>query len=760
MSPDDLAELFGQVFLEIFGGGFSIKSMFRGLNQRQMKRMPPFPFPKELFPPGTFPPGVRFSRRGLHGMPDEMIEALLGGGAGRAAASFFSQPSSEGNRERRNDDDSDGWETVSEDDGEGEEEKGEGENGQEEEEEEVDSDDDSDYEEPPPSVSIPKARDPNPTVDSSSSSSLDKRVVKDWFEAAKNVNISTLSTLASHHPNLLPLQGLGLGHTALHWLAARGDPGSIAWMLSLPGAQVNILNSMMKSTPLHAAAGNGKDENVRLLLSRGADRSILDTDGRDAAMLADEHGHKALAEMIRGWKGPSPSSHSHPPPSLVKAPPSKAPPAPAPPPSSSPSKEDRARRRAELLAEAEAAERDEDELEAKRSAAATQASLDSGVEPQEGRSFIEAVKDGNLSVLTSMLQANPRLLHWKGEGTNYAFTGHTCLHWAAARGHSQIVRWLIELAKADPKAMNASGSLPIHSACDNLQMSCVEVLVLIGGSNLSDLDGLGSSGRDLMVARGVEEGKLRRADLASRASALIMADGQVQGEEEGALIKAILNHGGAILNHDGGGEGEVISELVKKWAIHPMRTFLVSSGLSASALPLEKKDLQASCIEVLRTLLKSLPSLPAANLAPPPLQARQKGEQSQGQSNGSEGPVTSAKAKGNKAFVTGQFKQAVQHYTTAINISDSAAAPSETAVLYSNRSAANVKLSFFGLALDDAVNAIKLDPQNPKYWVRKGCALQGHGRVEWGEAKKAFEEALRLQPGYEAAAQGLKDLQL
>ena len=35
--------------------------LFDGLDTSDLKHMPPFPFPKELFPPGTFPEGMKFS---------------------------------------------------------------------------------------------------------------------------------------------------------------------------------------------------------------------------------------------------------------------------------------------------------------------------------------------------------------------------------------------------------------------------------------------------------------------------------------------------------------------------------------------------------------------------------------------------------------------------------------------------------------------------------------------------------------------------
>jgi hypothetical protein len=62
--------------------------MLSGLSKRDIAAMPPFPFPKELFPAGTFPEGMRFSREGLEGVPPS-VEALLGAGDGAALGAMF-----------------------------------------------------------------------------------------------------------------------------------------------------------------------------------------------------------------------------------------------------------------------------------------------------------------------------------------------------------------------------------------------------------------------------------------------------------------------------------------------------------------------------------------------------------------------------------------------------------------------------------------------------------------------------------------------
>ena len=75
-----------------------------------------------------------------------------------------------------------------------------------------------------------------------------------------------------------------------------------------------------------------------------------------------------------------------------------------------------------------------------------------------------------------------------------------------------------------------------------------------------------------------------------------------------------------------------------------------------------------------------------------------------------EGAVDSAKLKGNAAFSSGDFKKAVSHYTMALRLSGNGPLPASAAVLFSNRSAAYSSIGYFGRALEDAEEALKLDP--------------------------------------------------
>ena len=136
----------------------------------------------------------------------------------------------------------------------------------------------------------------------------------------------------------------------------------------------------------------------------------------------------------------------------------------------------------------------------------------------------------------------------------------------------------------------------------------------------------------------------------------------------------------------------------------------------------ERGELQAACQKVLMDLLAGLPPLPAEPVPNNPLRGSATSTSSipvnapfpQTSSAETNVAVEAAKIRGNAAFSSGDFKKAISHYNMAIRISidgeRQAAQSSALAVLYSNRSAANSGLKYFGKALDDAEEAIKLDP--------------------------------------------------
>jgi uncharacterized protein len=78
----------------------------------------------------------------------------------------------------------------------------------------------------------------------------------------------------------------------------RGDTTSAGDLLA---AHPDVVNSRdaQGNTPLLVATYGGRTEAVRLLLDRGADRSLRTGDGQTALEIADERGRVEAARLLR-----------------------------------------------------------------------------------------------------------------------------------------------------------------------------------------------------------------------------------------------------------------------------------------------------------------------------------------------------------------------------------------------------------------------------------------------------------------------------
>jgi ankyrin repeat protein len=91
------------------------------------------------------------------------------------------------------------------------------------------------------------------------------------------------------------------GWTALHYAAASGD-AAIAQLLIERGAKLDALSPRPSGavTPLMMAAREGQDGIVRLLLAKGANAGLKNTEGFTAAQLAKQAGHDKLVGLLSG----------------------------------------------------------------------------------------------------------------------------------------------------------------------------------------------------------------------------------------------------------------------------------------------------------------------------------------------------------------------------------------------------------------------------------------------------------------------------
>lgn len=114
------------------------------------------------------------------------------------------------------------------------------------------------------------------------------------------------------------------------------------------------------------------------------------------------------------------------------------------------------------------------------------------------------------------------------------------------------------------------------------------------------------------------------------------------------------------------------------------------------------------------------------------------------------------KKKGNEAFSLGEYAQAAVCYSLAL---DKATTLQTSAIdfihiLYSNRAACFLKLGHHEKALDDANEALKLEPKFVKALFRKGLAY--HALKQYKEALPVLAEAHKIEPKNKQIKQALQ----
>ena len=114
------------------------------------------------------------------------------------------------------------------------------------------------------------------------------------------------------------------------------------------------------------------------------------------------------------------------------------------------------------------------------------------------------------------------------------------------------------------------------------------------------------------------------------------------------------------------------------------------------------------------------------------------------------------KKKGNEAFSLGEYAQAAVCYSLALDKATTLKTSTIDFVhiLYSNRAACFLKLGHHEKALDDANNALQLEPKFVKALFRKGLAY--HAMKQYKEALPVLAEAHKIEPKNKQIKQALQ----
>jgi tetratricopeptide (TPR) repeat protein len=589
----------------------------------------------------------------------------------------------------------------------------------------------------------------------------------------------------------------------------------LAWLLSQPAAVVDVRNGV-GATACHAAAGNDAAAALQALLAAGADISARDESGdtpRDVASRLKRPAAIAVLDTA-AQRGAAGDAHA---PTAPAAPAAAATPvasagasiggtthgaalaaatqrhaAPSPPAAAGAARSTTAVQDApavvspaaahESVQTAHAAEAGRAAAPAAAAASAPSSSTDAvaALEAQAeealpdvgcvakdtGRAWLEAARRGDVDVLRQMLAAAPSLLYYWGTGTNFGFTGHSALHWAAAKGHAPVLRVLLQ-AGAHPDVPNNGGARALHAAAANGQVECARILLLEGSANATLRNGLDETARELAAQSGHAEAAAA-IETAARAAVLrdlLSADASLPGAPAIRAAQAALTAAG----HDVRGLTERADVLAAARQLVASLPPLARQPVDRVPVPPPKPAAQAQ---------QQLPpaAAPLAALAQPAVSeamsdaAAQKAHahaqapaaaacsDADSDDDGQGAPAAAAatkqhaeaaKARGNVAFAAGQFSRAVMAYSIALRFDRG------NAVLLSNRSAAHAAAGNFAGALEDADRAVRATPRWGKAHARRGAALLGLGQA--GEAVKAYLAGLAAEPGAEYLREGLAE---
>ncbi|XP_067669958.1 fibronectin type 3 and ankyrin repeat domains protein 1-like [Haliotis asinina] len=92
------------------------------------------------------------------------------------------------------------------------------------------------------------------------------------------------------------------GHNILHWACMGGDRKTVEFVLSLDGVDVNS-RDVVGWTPVMSAAGGGHRDVVELLVSRGADVSLVDGGGNNILHYACGRGDRKTVKFVLSLDG-------------------------------------------------------------------------------------------------------------------------------------------------------------------------------------------------------------------------------------------------------------------------------------------------------------------------------------------------------------------------------------------------------------------------------------------------------------------------
>ncbi|EHA98754.1 Sperm-associated antigen 1 [Heterocephalus glaber] len=112
--------------------------------------------------------------------------------------------------------------------------------------------------------------------------------------------------------------------------------------------------------------------------------------------------------------------------------------------------------------------------------------------------------------------------------------------------------------------------------------------------------------------------------------------------------------------------------------------------------------------------------------------------------------ATREKEKGNEAFNSGDYEEAVMYYTRSISVLPTVAA-------YNNRAQAEIKLQNWNNAFQDCEKVLKLEPGNIKALLRRATTYKHQNKLQ--EAIEDLRKVLEVEPDHDLAKKTLSEVE-
>ncbi|CAN6329738.1 unnamed protein product [Urochloa humidicola] len=373
---------------------------------------------------------------------------------------------------------------------------------------------------------------------------------------------------------------------------------------------------------------------------------------------------------------------------------------------------------------------------------------------------LQAAIDGNIRLLKKMA-TRVNLREAKDD------RGRNALHFAAAKGHLEVCRFLVEELGLDVTSTDAEGGMPVHFAAAGGNERVLRYLLDPGSdSGVPDAKGctpLHSAAEEghceavkLLLSKGVDVDPVNY-----RGTPLHLA----AAKDKDQAVKILLEHGAdpnKVVNH-------IFSPLMMACCGHSLKCMklLVQAGADVNftkagadpnladedgKIPIMYAAVhgQRELVEILFPKTRPVPSIPDWSIDG--IIRSMKHQRFEAQDAALVGErIADAKSQGKEAFAKGEYLAAIYFYSRAMEKD-----PFD-ATLLANRSLCWLRQGEGDRALLDAQQCRMMSPHWSKAWYREGTALSL--LKDYKGAVDAFLQALKLDPASDEINKALRQME-